>query len=331
MKKRSAKQPVASQPGDVVVNEQVIAPGQRERLEIPFSRLPTEGWMAMPVEVVNGKADGPRLWLSGAVHGDELNGIEIIRRVLSLLDVDNLKGAVISVPIVNVFGFLTQSRYLPDRRDLNRSFPGSARGSLTGRLANLFMTEIVTHCTHGIDLHTGSNHRTNLPQIRGDLSVPETRRCAEAFCAPVILDTHTRDGSLREAASRKKIPVLLYEAGEPLRFDEEAIAIGVEGVFRVMHELGMWSRGKRKKRSPSRIFSESTWVRARRSGILRLSVQSGDAVTKQQELGVITDAFGDNAAKVRATKSGLIIGHVNNPLVNQGDGLVHIAHEPNAE
>ncbi len=269
--------------------------------------------------------DGPRVWLSAAVHGDELNGVEIIRQVLQKLDPRKLTGSVIATPIVNVFGFVSQSRYLPDRRDLNRSFPGTSKGSMAGRLANLFMTEIVRHCTHGIDLHTGSNHRTNLPQLRADLQQDATREFAEAFGAPVILDTNTRDGSLREAAHRLGIPVLVYEAGEPLRFDAEAISVGVRGVLRALASLGMITP-RRKKAPAVREFSRSKWTRAKRSGILRLEVQLGAEVVKKQRLGSIGDAFGAGESVVTANESGLVIGHVNNPLVHQGDAVVHIAY-----
>ncbi|WP_166827709.1 succinylglutamate desuccinylase/aspartoacylase family protein [Thalassoroseus pseudoceratinae] len=285
----------------------------------------TEAWLELPVEVLHGPQDGPRVWLSAAVHGDELNGVEIIRQVLQKLDPKKLTGTVIATPIVNVFGFVSQSRYLPDRRDLNRSFPGTSKGSMAGRLANLFMTEIVRHCTHGIDLHTGSNHRTNLPQLRADLQQEATREFAEAFGAPVILDTHTRDGSLREAAHSLGIPVLVYEAGEPLRFDSEAISVGVKGILRALSSLGMITP-PRKKAPVVQKFSRSKWTRAKRSGILRLEIQLGEEVVKKQRLGSIGDAFGAGESVVAANETGLIIGHVNNPLVHQGDAVVHIAY-----
>ncbi|MFW6198438.1 MAG: M14 family metallopeptidase, partial [Acidobacteriota bacterium] len=156
-----------------------VAPGETRRLDLPVARLPTQQMLSLPVKVLHGSRPGPRLWLSAAIHGDEVNGVEIIRRVLDAVRPEELAGTVVAVPIVNVFGFVQQSRYLPDRRDLNRSFPGSRRGSLAARLARLFLTEVVERCSHGIDLHTGSLHRSNLPQVRGDLDDPETRRCAE--------------------------------------------------------------------------------------------------------------------------------------------------------
>jgi len=275
--------------------------------------------------VVNGVADGPRVWLSAAVHGDELNGVEIIRQVLEQIDARKIRGAVLAVPIVNVYGFINQSRYLPDRRDLNRSFPGNDTGSLASRLAHLFMTEIVEHSTHGIDLHTGSNHRTNLPQIRADLRDPETRRIAEAFSAPVMMHSQTRDGSLRESATRLGKQVLMFEAGEPLRFDFEAVSLGVRGILRVLSELGMRRKTKQRKAPETVEVTKSTWIRARRSGILRIQVNLGDHVERKQSLGFITDVFGENTTTVRAPCAGVVIGYTNNPLANQGDGILHLA------
>lgn len=298
--------------------------GERKRLKLPVSRLPTETWLELPVEVLHGIKPGPRLWLSATVHGDELNGVEIIRRVLQELRPSELAGTIIAVPIVNVFGFINQSRYLPDRRDLNRSFPGSPRGSMASRLAHLFMTTVVSQCSYGIDLHTGSNHRTNLPQIRADLSDPETLRIAQAFRAPVIVETHTRDGSLREAASKRGICTLLYEGGEPLRFDPEAITVGVEGILRVMAKLKMRPLSGVRKRRPSLQLSQTNWVRARRGGVLRLEVEPGQIVERRQRLGVIADSFGEDSVQVRSPSAGMVIGLVNNPLVNQGDAVVHI-------
>lgn len=310
---------------EVRIGDISVQPGEARRLEIPVSRLPTETWLSLPIHVVNGDRPGPRLWLSAAVHGDELNGVEIIRKVIEQLEPSELAGAVIAVPIVNVFGFIEQSRYLPDRRDLNRCFPGSPRGSLASRLAHLFMTEVVTQCTHGIDIHTGSNHRANLPQIRANLKDSETLRCAKSFRAPVMMHAEVRDGSLREAATLRGIHVLLYEAGEPLRFDSDAIRIGIDGVLRVMAKLKMIERVKSKKRPPSLRVEKSSWVRARRSGILRRLVDLGQMVAKNQRLGIISDAFGENSLVVKAPFEGIVIACVNNPLVNQGDAILHLA------
>jgi predicted deacylase len=302
----------------------VIEPRQRRRLEIPVARLPTETWMSLPVEVIYGRPNGVRLWLSAAVHGDEISGVEIIRRVLSSIDEKKMLGCLVAVPIVNIYGFINQSRYLPDRRDLNRCFPGSAKGSLASRLANLFMTQIVECCTHGIDLHTGSNHRTNLPQVRADLDDPSTRTLAESFGAPVLMNAQLISGTLRQAALKRGKRVVLYEAGEPMRFDTSAIELGVKGILRVMAQLGMRSAAKRHVRSAMFEVEKSSWLRARRSGIVRLAVKLGDPVSSKQAIGHISDAFGDEEVPVTAPFDGMVIGHTNNPLVHQGDAIVHL-------
>jgi predicted deacylase len=265
------------------------------------------------------------VWLSAAVHGDEINGVEIIRRVTRGLDARTIAGTVIAVPIVNVHGFLNGDRYLPDRRDLNRSFPGSPSGSLAARIANLFMTEIVSRCDVGIDLHTGSDHRTNLPHVRADLDDPETRKLAGAFGAPLMLHARVRDGSLRGAATERGATVLLYEGGEALRFDDEALSVGTDGVRRVLAELGMIDRDDSEPRPVPIESRRSTWVRARRSGIVLLDAELGDVVQRGQLLGVIHDSVGKRLAGVTAPKVGVVVGRVQQPLVNQGDALVNLA------
>ena len=302
-----------------------MLPGKRERVELPVARLSTQTMLSLPVIVVHGKREGPKLWLSAAIHGDEINGVEIIRQVLTQVRPHQLRGSLLAVPIVNIFGFIEQSRYLPDRRDLNRSFPGSSHGSLAARLANLFMREIANRCTHGIDLHTAAEHRSNLPHLRANLKDEETYRCARAFAAPLMIHARTRGGSLRHAASKKGIPTLLYEAGEALRFDTEAIRIGVEGIMRVMHYLGMYKEPEALSDHSSLEIMTTKWVRASRSGLLHLDVNLGDRIEKKQALGFIADAFGEKKVKIRASVTGIVISQVQNPLVNQGDGIVHIA------
>ncbi len=305
------------------IGSQVILPGTTQRLRLPAALLPTQDQLELPLTVINANAQGPRVWLSAAVHGDELNGVEVIRRVLIALKGKLERGVIIAVPIVNVFGFIHQSRYLPDRRDLNRSFPGSRSGSLAGRLAHLFMSEVVAKSTHGIDLHTASNERTNLPQIRGNLQDPETLRIACAFGAPAMLHSSERDGSLRAAATKRNIPVILYEAGEPQRFNEDAIRVGVRGCLNVLEELGMLSNAAPERHESVRL-EKSQWIRARSGGLLRLSVGIGDRVEARQPIGVISDPFGDTDAPLKAPFKGLVIGATLNPVVYGGDGLVHI-------
>jgi predicted deacylase len=323
---RSAKTPSDARPNlPLVVGGETIPPGRRVRLDLPVARLTTGTMMSLPVTVINGKHPGPRLWLSAAIHGDELNGVDIIRRIVKALKPTRLRGAVIAVPVVNIFGLLEQSRYLPDRRDLNRSFPGSQRGSLASRLAFLFMSEVVSQCTHGIDLHTAAIHRTNLPQVRADLTDPQTYAFAQAFGAPIILHSAHRDGSLRQAAAKRNIPTLLYEGGEALRFDEAAIRGGVDGIYRVMTHLGMYPTPNSLPPATSAEARETRWVRASRGGIWHCTTRLGEAVKQRQPLGFISDTFGDKPVQVRSPMAGIVIGHGQNPLVNQGDALVHVA------
>jgi len=309
------------------INGVTIEPGTSTTVDLPAGRLYTHAPMTMPVHVVCGKYAGPRLFVSAAIHGDEINGVEIIRRLLKLSSLKKLRGTIVAVPVVNIHGLISHSRYLPDRRDLNRSFPGSDKGSLAARLANLFMTEIVERTTHGIDIHTGAQHRSNLPQIRANLEDPETEKLARAFDVPVIISSNTRDGSLREAAAEYGIPTLLYEAGEALRFDEVSIRAGVKGIVNVMRTLEMLPTKlfKPRKQMDPVVAHSSAWVRAPDSGILRAMIPLGGRVMKNTLLGVIADPFGKKELQILAPFSGIVIGRTNIPLVNEGDALYHIA------
>lgn len=309
----------------IEIAKEIIAPGQLRRFELPVSRLATQTLVSLPITVVNGIEPGSTLWLSAAIHGDELNGVEIIAQILGRIDPQKLKGTIIAVSIVNVFGFIEQSRYLPDRRDLNRSFPGSKNGSLASRLANLFMGEIVERSDYGIDLHTAAVHRINLPQIRANLEDETTYHCAKAFGAPLMMHSTTKDGSLRQAATKKGIPVLLYEAGEALRFDPFAIKVGVSGILGVMKHLDMYQDEFVPSIGDSLRAKRSKWIRASCGGIFHLLVNLGDRVTRKQELGYITNAFGEKRVPIRTKIEGIVISHIQNPLVNQGDGIVHLA------
>ena len=301
-----------------------IRAGTSRALELPITRLVTGADVSLPVRVVHGREDGPTVWLDAAIHGDEVVGVEVIRQVLAALDPRTFRGTLIAVPIVNVLGFMTGDRYLPDRRDLNRSFPGSARGSLASRIAHLFMEEVVAKCEVGIDLHTGSDRRSNLPQIRADLDDPRTRQLAEAFAAPVMLHAKVRDGSLRHAARERGATVLLYEGGENLRFDSYAIDAAVTGVRRVLTALGMVEQTVEPTHEPSVECRSSGWVRARRTGILDLDAQLGQQVADGERLGALVDSFGRTLRLVHANRTGIVIGRTEAPLVNSGDALVHI-------
>jgi predicted deacylase len=303
-----------------------VRAGAARDLELPITRLITGADVGLPVRILHGKEDGPVVWVNAATHGDEVVGVEVVRRLLTTLKPREMRGTLIAVPVLNVLGVMTGERYLPDRRDLNRSFPGSARGSLASRIAHLMMTEVVAKCEVGIDLHTGSDRRTNLPQIRADLDDPRTRELATAFGAPVMLQARIRDGSLRHAARERGATVLLYEGGESWRFDEWAIVAAVDGVRRVLAALGMVDPVEEEPApEPSVECRRSGWVRARHTGFLHLDAQLGQRVADGDRLGSLSDSFGRTLRLVRADRDGIVIGRTEAPVVNGGDAVVHIA------
>ncbi len=303
-----------------------VRAGRLARLELFAAKLPTGGELSLPVTVIHGQQDGPRVFLSAAIHGDELNGVSIIRRVLKHVDPKTMSGTLIAVPVVNVFGLISASRYLPDRRDLNRSFPGAKRGSLAKQLAHLLMSQVVERCTLGIDLHAGSGGRTNLPQLRCDLDEPEVKELATVFGAPVVLHAKRRAGSLRAEASKKGVRILLYETGEAHRFDEAGIELGAQGVLRVLERLKMLNSSQAP--TAKSIFSlESGWVRARRSGFCEMRAELGKRVGRGDPIAVIFDALLGEETIVRADSAGIVIGHLSSALVHRGDAIAHIAQE----
>tara|TARA_Y100000590_G_scaffold291057_1_gene327688 strand:+ start:8649 stop:9641 length:993 start_codon:yes stop_codon:yes gene_type:complete len=302
-----------------------VKPGEKKTINLEVAKIYDSTELTMPVRVIRGTKDGPIVFLSAAIHGDELNGVEIIREVLKYLESKKIKGTIIAVPIVNVFGFNNKSRYLPDRRDLNRSFPGSTHGSLASRMAKIFLKEVVSKCTHGIDFHTGAIHRSNFPQIRADLSCSKTRKFAKSFNAPMTLDSKTRDGSLREAARKKGVLTLVYEGGQALRFEDSVIKMGKKGCLAALREIGVLLPLKRKV-IPSTVKAYgSYWIRSPKGGTFKLEVSLGQAVKKNQVIGVINDPLGEEVEEILVHNNGYIIGVNELPLVTQGEALVHVA------
>lgn len=305
---------------------ETVAAGSRALIDIPVARLSNHTPVALPVHVIHGRRPGPTLFVSAAIHGDEILGVEIIRRLLNVKGLGTLKGTLLCIPIVNVFGFLSQGRYLPDRRDLNRVFPGSRKGSLAAQLAHLFLTEIVGRSDFGIDLHTGSFNRTNLPQIRGDFSSQELKQHAIAFAAPVLLQSAIPRGSLREAAAERGVGILLYEAGEVLRLDEIAVRAGVRGIQNVMHSLGMLrARFANSAKLTPVIAQASRWTRAPEAGLFRAFKTLGDSVAEGDVIGLVTNPYDGIDTEVKAAADGVIIGRINISVVNRADALFHIA------
>lgn len=303
-----------------------IAPGSQQIIHLPLPDFYTHSPTTMPLHVIRGRADGPCLLVTSALHGDEINGVEIIRRLRGHAALKRMAGTLILIPVVNVFGFVAQSRYLPDRRDLNRSFPGSSKGSMAARLAHLVVNEVLPLCTHIIDIHTGAVSRENLPQIRATFKKPlGLEELAKAFHAPVILDTALRPGTFRETAHQRGIPTLVYEAGEALRFDEVSIRAGVAGVLNVMSHLKMIRKRTPRKAHDCFVAKSTQWVRAPQSGILRALVVLGEHVSAGDRLALIGDPFGEHEEVVVAPAAGIVIGRTRIPLVHEGEAVFHIA------
>lgn len=308
------------------INGHSVPPGSRQTIDLPISVLSDHTPMTMAVHVVHGRRPGPTMFVSAAIHGDEIIGVEIVRRLLRAPQLKSLRGTLLVVPIVNGFGFMNHSRYLPDRRDLNRSFPGSAQGSLAGRLAHLFMEEIVRRSDVGIDLHSAAIHRVNLPQIRASSMEQDVLALAEAFAAPLTLVSKIRDGSLRHAAKEVGVNVLVFEGGEGLRFDETAVRAGVTGILRVMHIMEMVpAKGIQKPKAATLLSRSSSWVRAPAGGLFRAFKTTGDTVRAGDILAVVSDPLGDVEETVVSEGPGVIVGRSNLPVVNEGDALFHVA------
>ncbi len=311
------------------IGGQLISPGTRRTVDLPVSALSDHTPVNMSAHVIQGKTEGPVFFVSAGVHGDEVIGIEIVRRLLKSPALRGLRGTLIVVPIVNSFGFINRSRYLPDRRDLNRSFPGNEGGSLAARLAHLFLKEIVSRSDVGIDLHSAAVHRINYPQVRVSPDDPKARRMADVFGAPIIMESPVRQGSLRHSARELGKTVLLYEAGEGLRFDEVSVRAGQAGILRVMKSLDMVSgRGVAPAKALPQFCPSSKWLRAPMGGLFRSLKSDGEPVRKNDVLGVVSDPFGEEETEVEAPFDGIIVGRAVLPVVNEGDAIFHLARVP---
>ncbi|MEC7839235.1 MAG: succinylglutamate desuccinylase/aspartoacylase family protein [Chlamydiota bacterium] len=310
------------------INNTKVGLGEKRTLMIKLPSLYDCSPLNMPVHILRGKKPGKTLLVTAALHGDEINGVEIVRQILKRKNYKQMHGTLIAIPIVNVYGFLLQDRYLMDRRDLNRSFPGSKIGSIASRLAHILSNEILPHADCHIDLHSGSLHRNNFPQIRVDGKCETTLNLAKVFNAPVILKAQEREGSLRKTAEAQAIPSLLYEAGEALRFDNSSIKIGVRGILKTMIHLGIFPPEKikiPKIKSSSFIASSSYWLRSPYSGIFRTLRNLGKSVKKGEIIGHIGNPLDGSEQSLIAPASGIIIGLNNLPLVHEGSALFNIA------
>lgn len=305
-----------------------VGKGEDRLIHLSIARLPTYTNIDLPVRVIRGSRKGPVLLVTGGLHGDEINGIEIVRRMLHKNMLQPEAGTVIAIPLMNVYGFIQNVRGVPDGKDINRSFPGVKGGSLAMLVAWTMMNEIIPKIDYGIDFHTGGASRTNFPQVRCVLDIEKNVELANAFAPPVILHSGLIEKSFRKAAYKKGKHILVYETGESLRLDEKGIEIGINGTMRVMKHLGMRSDAP----APPHItetYEKSSWVRARYAGIFKPKVESGDKVEVRQMLGSITDPFGNESFRIVSKHEGRVIGLNNNPVVHKGDAIFHIAVRSN--
>jgi predicted deacylase len=303
---------------------QPVSPGDQRRLALPVSEAFVGEDASTPVVVVSGTAPGPIVCLTAGIHGDELNGIEIVRRTLDRVKPEELRGTLVGMPIVNLAAFRRGSRYMPDRRDLNRFFPGRQRGSSASRLAQSVFDNVIRRCHALIDVHSGSFYRTNLPQVRGDLRRPEVLKLAKAFGSEIAIHNEGRYGTLRRAASEAGIPAITYEAGEPMRFQEDQIDRGIRGVEQLLEQLGMRTAKNGSVGTPT-LYYRSHWIRADDGGILAARAKLGDTVKKGQVLGTIFDPISNEKSTIRAAHRGRVIGVALDQLVMPGFAAFHIA------
>lgn len=311
-------------PEHITINNHRVGLGEQKEISLNIARLPTYTPIELAVNVMRGEEDGPVLLLTGGLHGDEINGVEIIRRMIARELAIPQKGTVIAIPLVNIYGFIQKQRDLPDGKDINRSFPGNKSGSLARQVAHTLMDDIFPHIDCGIDYHTGGDARANYPQIRCTLDVEQNRKLAENFAAPVTMNSSFIDKSLRKAAHARGKHILVYETGESHRFDQEGIQQGIDGTLRLMRSLGM--RANAPEAEASDIYEKSTWVRARYAGLFQQKARLGDYVKRRQVLGHISDPFGNEWFKVVSPQTGRVIALNNAPVVHKGDALLHIAY-----
>jgi predicted deacylase len=309
----------------VVISGISVAPGETREIYLKVSESYLSGSVQIPVTVIHGRKDGPTAFVMAAVHGDEINGVDIVRRLIFDLDHEKLSGTLIALPVVNIPGFLAQTRYLPYHRDLNRFFPGKRRGNNAERFAARIFNEIVLKCDFGIDLHTAADGRLNLPHVRGDMSHPKVRVMARAFGSTVMMNQTGVKGSLRREATEAGIPTILFEAGETGKFSARVSTTGLAGVLNVLSEMGMWPSHERKRPPFQVIVKSSDWLRAEKGGILDLAVKPGDLVYQGDLVGSILNPFGKTVTQIRSPYTGIVVGVTTAPLTIPGTGVIHLA------
>lgn len=307
----------------MIIADHEIQKGEFKEININIARLPSRTQIETPIYVYRSPEDGPVLSLTAGMHGDEINGMEIVRRIIDNGFHRVKRGTVLCMPVINVYGFLNYSREVPDGKDINRSFPGSKTGSLASRVAYHMTHDIIPAIDYGIDFHTGGAMRTNYPQVRCVMQDPLNAELANAFHAPFTIDSPFRPHSLRQTASKKGKHIIVYEGGESVRFDQHAIEEGIEGTLRLMKYLNMIDSAPAPK-VENKIIWNSAWSRARTAGLFQSLIKCGDMVEKNQAVGTLTDPFGEFKELVKSPSKGYVVGLNNNPVVNAGDALLHI-------
>jgi uncharacterized protein len=307
----------------VIIGNQEIQPGEFREININIARLPSHTLIDTPIYVSRSMQDGPILALIAGMHGDELNGMEVVRRILDrgLHKVE--RGTVVCMPVINIYGFLNYSREVPDGKDVNRSFPGRKTGSLASRVAYYLMHEVIPFIDCGIDFHTGGAMRANYPQVRAVLQDEQNLELANAFSAPFTIDAPFRPNSLRREASRKGKKIIVYEGGESLRFDAQAIEEGLSGTLRLMKHLNMIDNAP-EPTEENRVIWNTSWIRAKHAGLFQPNIQCGQLVHRGEWVGTITDPFGEFREEIKAAQTGYVISVNNRPVINAGDALIHL-------
>ncbi|MDH3697546.1 MAG: succinylglutamate desuccinylase/aspartoacylase family protein [Flavobacteriaceae bacterium] len=310
----------------ISIGKETVSPGEHKLLKISIDRLPTGTLIDIPIYVFNSKKPGPTVLVQAGLHGDEINGIEIVRRMLQEESFHVERGAVIAVPILNIFGFIHFSRDVPDGKDVNRSFPGTRTGSMASRMAYHYTSQILDQVDFGIDLHTGGAQRHNYPQIRFTEEDEVSRQIAEVFRAPFVFPARLIRGSFRNAAFKRGVPVVVFEAGESMRFDDYAILEGIQGILNVLHHFEMIPKldPVYAEKHTSVMIAERKWLRAPTAGMFIPEVRNGSAIKKGQELGIVTDTYARRRKQVKAPYDGYVFCINHQAVVNQGEALFHI-------
>ncbi|MGV3640465.1 MAG: succinylglutamate desuccinylase/aspartoacylase family protein [Adhaeribacter sp.] len=310
-------------PQQIVIHGTRIGLGEQVLTRLNISRLPSGTVIDIPVHVFRGPVDGPVVLLMAGMHGDEVNGIEIVRRLLRRKMLHPECGTILAIPVLNIYGFLNFSRDVPDGKDVNRSFPGNARGSLASRVAAAFVKEVLPWVDYGIDFHTGGAIRANYPQVRCLFSDPASMRMAQAFGAPFQINAAFRPKSLRKEAAGRGKSIIVYECGESLRLDEAGVQIGMDGALRVLDTLGL-QKSKLPAPAPGVLCPSTKWVRAKVAGMFRSQVAIGQLVEKGQAIGFIGDPYGEMSIRIESPYTGYVVGLNHMAVVNQGDALANL-------